>query len=694
MSYFGFWWSIHTEGWVWLSPTLYVWVGIFGVIAVTQVWTIANFVCTTREAKRLFAMLGSGGIAGGIAGGFLTKWMAPKFGTESLLLLIAAFVALAAGLVVIIWKQRPVVEDPDAVAANEGPRNLFESFKLVRDSSHLKAIAALICLSSVVTTAAGWQLKAIAKDTLIQKDMLAAFFGTFQAYAGIASLAAQLLITSKLLRTFGIKAGLLVLPLSLTVGTAAVALWGTLWAATILKGSDQVFRYSIDTSALQLLYLPVPAHIKLQVKSFIDTVIWRLGDGLAGLTLLVFATHLRLTPRQIGWVNLILLAAWIGAAFVAQRQYVATLRHNIQQIRIRPSQVSIPVFDPVTTNVLAEKLNSHDVNEVIYALDLFEMAQNVNAHSSVRGLLEHPSPHVRSKAISILNNAQDGTVRDQVERMIRDNSLEVRTEALLYLSRHDDKDPLSYVEGLGDFADFSVRSATVSFLTRPGPAQNSDAARVILNGIISDLGDPNLAPDAARTLVLLGDFASEGLGEQLAERKVALNVRREIPDVLLRIGTSRAGMALAENLVQADSELRSKVIGALNKLSEFQRDLTVDKQLVESAMVAEMMGHYRSYQILGVSRQEPDATLKQNMMDELERIFRLMKLMFPTLDLQNAYLGIRSADPILHANALEFLDNTLNPTLRARLVPLIDSEVSLEERIKLADRFLGFSVQA
>jgi hypothetical protein len=71
-----------------------------------------------------------------------------------------------------------------------------------------------------------------------------------------------------------------------------------------------------------------------------------------------------------------------------------------------------------------------------------------------------------------------------------------------------------------------------------------------------------------------------------------------------------------------------------------------------------------------------------------------MKLMFPTLDLQNAYLGIRSSDPVTHANALEFLDNTLNPNLRARLVPLIDSEVGTQERIKLADRFLGFSVQA
>jgi hypothetical protein len=139
--------------------------------------------------------------------------------------------------------------------------------------------------------------------------------------------------------------------------------------------------------------------------------------------------------------------------------------------------------------------------------------------------------------------------------------------------------------------------------------------------------------------------------------------------------------------------LRSKVISGLNKLSEFQRNLTVDKHLVESAMTAEMMGHYRSYQLLGASNGNVDDALKQTMDEELERIFRLMKLLFPTLDLQNAYLGIQSSDPATHSNALEFLDNTLNPHLRARLVPLIDSEVSVPERIRLADRFLGFSVR-
>jgi len=690
LCYLGLWWGIHRQKLVWASPALYIFVGIFGVVAVTQVWTMANFLWTTREAKRLFGMLGSGGIAGGIAGGFLTKWIAPRFGTESILLVISAFVAGAGLLVVAIWSQRPP-EDAQPLS-DDGPRNLLESFQLVRQSPHLQAIAALICLASIVTTAAGWQLKAIAKETIVNKDMMAAYLGGFQAYAGIAAFAAQLLITTKLLRRFGVGVGLLVLPLSLTAGSIAVTISGTLWAATVLKGSDQIFRYSVDTSALQLLYLPVSPNIKLQVKSFIDTVIWRFGDGLAGLTLLVFATNLHFTPREIGWVNLALLGGWIVAAIVARHQYVATLRNNIQQIRIQPEKVSVPILDQFTRNVFAEKLNSPDVNEVMYALNLFEMAQHLHVHSAVRTLLNHPSPHVKKKAVYILNNAGDLSVRDQVVALLTDNSLDVRAEALLYLSRHDDVDPLTYIDKLDDFAGFSIRSAMISFLTKPGEGQNLIAARVMTNGMIADLGNEALSADAAHTLALLGDITVEPLQESLADGTVPIQIRVQIPGILLRIGTVAAARALAENLIQADPQLRLRVISALNKLCEFESNLAIDKHLVESAMVAEMMGHYRSYQILGASGLNVDEGLKRTMAEELERIFRLMKLLFPSLDLQNAYLGIQSNDPLTHANALEFLDNTLNPLLRTRLVPLIDSEVSLQERIHLADRFLGFSV--
>jgi len=747
------WWAVHFLLRPWLYPVLYIWIGIFGVLGPAQVWTLANFVWTTREAKRLFGLLGSGAIAGGIFGGFFSAWMATNFGTESVLLVVLLFLVICSGLVVLIWSQRQIGEEPPKHESEQSPANFFQSFKMIRESPHLLAIAALMCLCAVVTTSAGWQLKAIAKSAISQKDALTAFFGTFTGFTGILALVAQLLITTKLLRHFGIGVALLVLPIALIGGSAAVLFSGTLVAAVLLKGSDKVFRYSIDVSAFQLLYLPVPANVKLQVKSFIDTVVSRLGDGIAGFTILIFTSYMQFNARQLSWVNLILLAAWVAAAVFARRQYVVSLNHNIQRAKIRPSQVMVSTLDRSTANILAMKLNSSDPNEILYALDLFEMAQNMQTHSAVRNLLEHPSPHIRRKAVSILNGAEDGSAKHQVAALLHDDNLEVRTEALLYLTRHDNIDPLANIDQLTNYADYSIRSATVAYLARPGEAQNVDAARMILDAMVSESGtpgrrtraeaarligslpdyfepqlgvlledpepdvaqnavksagvlrkrrfvprmidllaNPEISAEAADALALLGDGIVGTLRDHLADPNVSIDIRREIPQVLFRIGTPAAAAALVDNLLQGDTVLRFRVISGLNKVYELRRNLTLDREVIETVMVAEVMGHYRSYQILGKLKNATDETLKESMSRELERIFRLVKLLFPSIDMQNAYFGIQSTNPSVRSNALEFLDNALNPQLRSLLVPLIDSEVSFQERVRLADRLLGLAV--
>ena len=159
-----------------------------------------------------------------------------------------------------------------------------------------------------------------------------------------------------------------------------------------------------------------------------------------------------------------------------------------------------------------------------------------------------------------------------------------------------------------------------------------------------------------------------------------------------RSGLRRRRRVLADNILQADSVLRFRIISALNKLQELHKHPTLDRGLIETVMVAEIMGHYRSYQILGSLRNHADELLRQAMGREVERIFRLMKLLFPSIDLQNAYRGIQSRDHAAHANALEFLENTLSPTVRTLLLPLIDSEVSVAERIRRADTFLNTTV--
>ena len=84
---------------------------------------------------------------------------------------------------------------------------------------------------------------------------------------------------------------LFIVPVALTHRLGRRLAFGIAGGGVMLRGSDQVLRYSIDKATVELLYLPVPAAQTFHVKSFIDTVVYRLGDGLGGVTVLIFAAR-------------------------------------------------------------------------------------------------------------------------------------------------------------------------------------------------------------------------------------------------------------------------------------------------------------------------------------------------------------------------------------------------------------------
>ena len=91
----------------WLFPFFYVWVGIFGVLAPAQGWTLANYVVTPREAKRLFGLVAAGASLGATFGAFLTRMVSRRAGAESLPVLMAVLVLVAAVIVEVLWRRRP-----------------------------------------------------------------------------------------------------------------------------------------------------------------------------------------------------------------------------------------------------------------------------------------------------------------------------------------------------------------------------------------------------------------------------------------------------------------------------------------------------------------------------------------------------------------------------------------------------------
>ena len=746
-----FWWLSVRVSASWLFPVIYVWVGMFGVLAPAQVWTLANYVFTTRAAKRVFGLVGSGAIAGWIVGGLMTERLAERLGTENMLLGVAGALALSAGLVALIWRERPDgISEPELEASRAG--GLRDSVALVWSSPYLRAIAALILASSLATTIAGWQFKAIAKASIPETDRLTAFFGMFNFAAGLVSLAVQLFLTSRLLRKLGIGFGLFLVPCLLAMGTVGVVLTGGLFAAVLLKGSDQVLRYSIDKATVELLYLPVPATQTFRAKSFIDTVVWRLGDGLAGGAVLLLAGVLGLSAVHVGWVNLLFIGFWMAAAHVARKRYVLNLTDGILHYRLDAERAANPVLDATSVEIVARRFASGETADVLYALSVFEAEHARVQHPALQGLLSHPAADVRQRALRLLAQAADVSVLPVVERLISDSHLEVRTEALLYLTQHSQIDPLDRIEQLGAFADYSIRASMVAFLARPGRAQNLDAARLILDGMVREAGaegartrieaarllawlpdafdaqlrrllgdenpevvrhavlavgalrkrplvddvldllrDPLVVPDAIEALALFGDSIVGTLRDYLADVAIPRETRREIPELLLRIASPAAGYALVENLLERDTRIRFRTITALNKLIQAHPTWPVDRRIVSGVLHAEIVGLYRSHQVLAALQRYDAASevvvqaLRDAMAQETERVFRLLKVLYPQADMHSAYVGLQSENPVVHDNALEFVETVLSPDLRERLIPLLDSGVRVDDRVQLAD---------
>ncbi len=685
----------------------------------------------------------------------------PVGGAVNMLLVLAALILLAAVIVTVANTRirRKMATRP--VTAGRDP--LRDAIRQIADSPYLRLMAALVFLMAIATQWSAFQLSLVA-DERFKSDAaaLTRFFGTFNLTLGVASFLLQLLVTGPALRRFGIAVTVLVLPLSVGFGTTLMLLVPGLWSVLLTNAFDQGFRFSVDKASYELLYLPIAPTQRIPVKNAIDIIVNRVADA-CGALLLGLATQgftwipgLGLGLRGTAAINLVFIGAWTAVAWRLRTEYVRTIHESIHRHRLDTERAASTTIEKSAAEALRSKLAGGDADEVRYALGLLEVQRAKSWQPALRALLQHPEADIRRRALSLLRSAGDRDIGPRSVELLKDADLGVRTEALLYLTREMNVDPLAQIQKLGDFEDFSIRAGMAAFLAAPGPAQNVDAARALLEAmvrvkgpdgvreraeaarlmalvpdsfldlLITLLRDENeavareairaatvvlreelvppliqaldraeLVDDAAGALARFGNQVIPEIEARLRDGHTAQDIRHELPAVLVRIGTAQAEQALIGSLLQADVTLRHRVIASLNKLRTLHPEVSLDPSTINLLLAAEIAGHYRSYQVLGPLKErlkddDPVLQAMQHAMDqELDRIFRLMGLLLPHVGLHDAYVGLRSSDELVRANSLELLDNVLDPELRQLLVPLLDSQVSTDERIAIANRLVG-----
>ena len=69
-------------------------------------------------------------------------------------------------------------------------------------------------------------------------------------------------------------------------------------------------------------------------------------------------------------------------------------------------------------------------------------------------------------------------------------------------------------------------------------------------------------------------------------------------------------------------------------------------------------------------------------------------MLHPDADLESAFVGLQSGIKSEHDKALEFIENVLKPDVRHLLIPLVDGDIALTEKVELANRILGSRVES
>lgn len=355
-----------------LGVAFFLWVGIFNLMVVAQFWSFANDVYTTDEGKRLFPIVAFGASSGAVFGSFATGRLIEPLGVYQLMLVAGAL--LLAGIAitnVVDGRERRRTERSRAMAEStaempaatqeirlesgefkiadlkrameakpaEKPAPAKEhlgggnAFALVFQNRYLVLVAFLTLilnwvnsngeyiLGAAVANAAQRAVASGAAHGLSAEQLIGRFYSDFYSAVNLVGLLLQLFVVSRILKYFGVRVAILILPAIALLGYGVLAFVPVLSMIRLAKVAENSSDYSIQSTTRNVLFLPTTREEKYKAKQAIDSFFVRMGDVLSAAVVYVGTTLLPLAVPQFAVVNMALVVAWLILAVMIGRKY-------------------------------------------------------------------------------------------------------------------------------------------------------------------------------------------------------------------------------------------------------------------------------------------------------------------------------------------------------------------------------------
>lgn len=618
----------------WAPHAFYVWVAVVATLAIGQFWLLLSESFTVAEAKRVYALVGAGGLLGAMFGGGLARASAASgHGEGTLLGLGAGLLALAAALAGLRrGLHEPAPPDrPSVVTGMLAARTA--AMRDLRSERYLRRLLGISVLATVAVTLADFAFKAEVVRRVPSHE-LAAFFGTLNAGVSAAAVVAQFVVAPQLLQALGAGRALLVLPVALGLASLGGLVAPGLVTFILLRGLDGSLRHSLHRSSIEVLYLPLASHARARWKLVVDVVGQRGGQALAaGVIALCLAAGL--PPLAPLWLVSATCVAWVALSIRMDSAYVALFRDKVRAGAIE-TRADVPELDVRSLESLIAALGSDDEEEVLAAIDV--LVDYERAHALPALLLYHPSSAIVVRALEVLMSSGRRNYAAAARRLLDRPDAEVQAAAMLALSGHMEADELrreleterpiaaraavlvaikargldddeacerEIAAGVDPRAPIEVRVAFArAFRLRgdrcclpvlhqlgraAGPELQLELARAMLAipdlehvpQLLPMLANRNVRALARDALVAIGEPALDALGRATTDLELARAVRAHLPRSIARFGSPASAELLLDWFErEPDGWVRFKIIRALGLLRPHLRSKAHSRRML------------------------------------------------------------------------------------------------------------------
>ncbi len=324
---------------VWVGRVFFIWTSVFNLFVVSVFWALLVDLFTAEQGKRLFGIVAAGASVGAIVGSAVTASLAELVSPPLLLLVSAVLLEVAVLCVRRLGRlssalSKPQIS-PDESHRAESERELKERQAEQKSAAapmgggvlsgiaralgqpYLLNVSIFLMLFSITSTFLYFQQASIIGATLRSRAAQTQFLATIDLTVNVLTLLTQVFLTGRIVRLLGVTATLALLPGFSIIGFAAMAAVPRLSSIVPFQVLRRAANFAITRPTREVLFTVLPREDRYKAKSFIDTVVYRLGDQVgawsyAGLVALGWTLHdiaLAAIPICILWLG---NAVWLG----------------------------------------------------------------------------------------------------------------------------------------------------------------------------------------------------------------------------------------------------------------------------------------------------------------------------------------------------------------------------------------------